>query len=346
MSLPASRQPGINRSDWRGQARALLRFLPGVLVTAVAVWFLVRAVDWGQFVATLASIPAWILVLNVAIYLMSMVVRALCWQTLLQRKVSPGRAVLAMNEGYFLNNILPLRLGELGRAVLLGRRSKLGTFHVLSTIVVERSYDMAIAAGLLLLVLPLVLQMEWARPVALLLLVVILAGLVALFLAARYRTWLEARLVTWAERWRLIRWILPVVRSLLDGFSVLTRFEFFALSFGLLALSWTMAIFRDWALIQQLAPGAPLWWAVLAISAANLGGALPSAAASLGVFEAAAVTALTLVGVAPEAGLAYALIVHVTHLISSSLIGVYALSQEGKSLSDVIAELRSAAPKR
>jgi hypothetical protein len=94
----------------------------------------------------------------------------------------------------------------LGRAVLLGRRSQLGTFHILSTIVVERSYDMAIAASLLLLVLPQVLRLEWARPVAILLLAVIVAGLVALYLAARYRAWLEGRLAAWSERIHLIRW--------------------------------------------------------------------------------------------------------------------------------------------
>jgi glycosyltransferase 2 family protein len=341
VSITGSRQGG-----WRGQTRAWLRFLPGILITLLAFWFLARAVDWGQFLATLASIPLWILGLNVAIYLISMVARALSWHALLQHKVSPGRAVLALNEGYFLNNVLPLRLGELGRAVLLGRRSQLGTFHILSTIVVERSYDIAIAASLLLLVLPQVLRLEWARPVAILLLAVIVAGLVALYLAARYRAWLEGRLAAWSARIHLIRWFLPAVHSLLDGFSVLTRFRYFALSFGLLALSWGLAIFRDWALIQQLAPGAPLWWAALAISAANLGGALPSAAASLGVFEAAAVSALSLVGVSPESGLAYALIVHVTHLISSSLIGAYALSQEGKSLSAIVGELRSTTVKR
>jgi uncharacterized protein (TIRG00374 family) len=272
-----------------------------------------------------------------------MLSRALCWQTLLQRKVSPGRAVLALNEGYFLNNILPLRLGELGRALLLGRRSGLGTFHVLSTIVVERSYDLAIAAGILLSVLPLVFSLEVGRTrlYSAILLALIIAGLLALYLAARQRAWLESRLAAWAARWPVLRWIIPPVHSLLDGFSVLTRFEYFALSFGLLAFSWGISILRDLVILRQFDPQAQVWWAMLAISGANLGGALPSAAASLGVFEAAAVTALSLVGIAAEDALAYALIVHVTHLISSSLIGAFALSREGKSLAELVADLRS-----
>ena len=73
---------------------------------------------------------------------------------------------MTLNEGYFFNNILPFRMGELARAFLMGRRSRLGMFYVLSTIVVERSYDLVIAASLLLLTLPLALKLEWARPIA------------------------------------------------------------------------------------------------------------------------------------------------------------------------------------
>ncbi len=312
-------------------------------MTAIAVWFLAKSINWSDFVSTLETFPITVLLGVVAIYLLSMLARAMCWWTLLQRKVSPGRAVLGLNEGYFINNILPLRLGELGRSVLIGKHSELGAFYVLSTVVVERSYDLVFAAGLLLATLPLALKMDWARPVAILLLAVILAGLAALYFAARYRVPLEARLLKWSERRPFIkRWIIPPLSSLLNGFSVLTRPQFFILSFLFLALSWTLALFNSWLIIATLHPGAPFWWAMLAISASNLGGALPSASASLGVFEAAAVAALALVGMQNEAALAYALIVHVTHLIFSSLIGGYALSQEGKSLADIYADLRSA----
>ena len=329
--------------DWRATARSLLRWLPGVLVTALAVWLLARAVDWNEFITSLVSVPVGMLLLVVALYLVTMVLRALAWQFLLKRQVSPGRAVLAMNEGYFFNNILPFRLGELARAFLLGRRSHLGTFYVLSTIVVERSYDLAIAAGLLLATLPLALGLDWARPVAMVLLALIAAGLFALYLAARNREWVETRIEQLAGRWGLVRrFVLPQIHSVLNGFSALTRFEFFAGSLGLLASSWFLSIVRDWLLIRVFVPDAPIWWAALGISAANIVGAVPSVMASLGTYELGATGALALVGMPAEAALAYALIVHVTHLISSSLIGAYGLSQEGQTFSELYAEIRRA----
>lgn len=346
MSAPDYRRSDSSPVSSRPSARVWLQFSVGILVTLLAFWFLASKIDWRQFWIEVISIPVWVLALVVAVYWISMVVRAACWQTLLQRKVSLGQAVLALNEGYILNNLLPFRLGELGRAVLLGRRSNLGTFYILSTIVVERAFDMAIAVSLLLLVLPQIVQQGWVRVIALLLLLGITLGLLALYLAGRYRAWLEGRMAAWSQHFAVIRWVQPILQSLLDGFSVINRFQYFALSFGLLALSWLLAIVRDWVLLQELVAGAPVWWAALAISGANLGGALPSAAASLGTFEAGAVSALEQVGVASEKALAYALIVHVIHLISSSLIGAYALSREGKSLAKIVAELRSTVVKR
>lgn len=329
--------------DWRAVARASLRWLPGVVITILAFWYLASSIEWDKFLVILSTIPLHIVGWMVLIYFISVASRTAAWQTLLQRKVGFFKTFMILNAGYFLNNILPFRLGEFGRAWLMGRHSKLGMFYVLSSIVVERVFDLVIAAGLLLLVMPLALKMDWARPAAILILVLMMAGLVAMYLAARNQAWINRFLDRFAKRWSFIeRWVMPALRSLLSGFSVLTRVEYFVLGFVFMALTWFSAMFRDWALIDALSPGAPFWWAVLAISASNLGGALPSAMASLGVFESAAVAALSLVGLSEEHALAYALIIHIMHIILSSLIGAYGLSQEGKSLAEIYADIRSA----
>ena len=329
--------------DWRTTARSLLRWLPAVLITLLAFWLLTRVIRWDQFLVALGLVPLGTLALVVLIYLVSMVFRGLAWQFLLQRIVPAGQVILTLNEGYLLNNLMPFRVGELARAFLMGRRSRLGMFHVLPTIVVERSYDLVIAASLLLLTLPLALKLDWARPIAIGILIIILAGLFAVYLAARHREKVEARIEQLAGRWAWIRrWVIPQLHSVLSGFSVLTRVEYFAGSFGLLALSWALAIVRDCILIRVFVPDAPLWWAALGISAANIMGAVPSVMASLGTYELGAVGALTLVGMPKEFALACALIVHVIHLTFSSLIGAYGLSQEGQTITEVYNEIRHA----
>lgn len=320
----------------------LWQWLIGIVLTGLAVFLLSRVVDLNEIKEALASIQPGRFVLIAAIYLISMVARAWGWQNLLQRRISLWRAILGMNEGYFLNNILPFRLGEIGRSFLVGRRTGMGTLNTLSTVVVERAYDLAIAAGLLLSTLPFVLRMSWARPVAIIVLMLIIGGLVFLYFAARNRErvigWLDARLgrIAFFKRMGL-----PVINSLLEGFSVLNRFEMFALSLGGLLLSWSLALVRDYLVLSSIVPDAPFWWAMLAISASNLGGAVPSMMASLGTFEGAATGAMILAGAQPEVGLVYALVIHAIHLVFSSIIGAFGISQEGQSLTGLIKNLRS-----
>ena len=321
----------------------ILQWGIGIVLTGLTFFLLARAVRWEELKTVFLSIPLNVILAAIAIYLFSMAMRVWCWHTLLQRRVSFGRAWLGLNEGYFLNNILPLRLGEIGRSFLIGRRTGLGTLNVLSTVIVERAYDLAFAAAILLSTLPFVLKMEWARPAAMIILGLILVGLLGLYLAAHNRVKLEIWIAQRGARIPLVaKWVLPSLHSVLEGFSVLTRFELFAISALALGLSWGTAVFRDYMILNSLSPGAPFWWALLAISASNLGGALPSMAASLGTFEGAATGAMVLAGATPEVGLAYALVIHVIHLVFSSIFGLIGLSQEGESLSSLIADFRKA----
>lgn len=321
----------------------LLQWGIGIVLTAAAIFLLTRVISWDSLKSAFASISPSAVLVGVVIYLVSMGLRAWAWRTLLQNRVSLGRAWIVLCEGYFLNNILPFRLGEIGRAFLMGRRTGMGTLNTLSTIVIERAFDFAYAAALLLSSLPFALKMSWARDAAIGVLVLVVGGLVGLYLAARHRERLEAWIGGWgAKRPFIQKWVIPSLHSVLDGFSVLTRFELFAISLVALGLGWGTAVLRDWYILHSLNPAAPLWWALLAISASNLGGALPSMAASLGTFEGAATGAMVLAGATPEVGLVYAIVIHVIHLVISSILGGIGLSQEGESLKNLIADVRGA----
>ena len=106
-------------------------------------------------------------------------------------------------------------------------------------------------------------------------------------------------------------------------------------------MSWGFALARDYLVINSIVVTAPFWWVMLAISASNLGGAVPSMMASLGTFEGAATGAMVLAGAQPEVGLVYAIVIHAIHLVISSAIGAFALLLEGQSLSKLITDLRA-----
>ena len=49
-----------------------------------------------------------------------LVARGFLWRILLQEKASYSQVFFTLAEGYFLNNFLPFRLGEIARAFLRG----------------------------------------------------------------------------------------------------------------------------------------------------------------------------------------------------------------------------------
>ena len=70
--------------------------------------------------------------------------RALRWRYLYRRDLSPSTVSLYRAEliGYFGNNILPLRLGELLRSYFIGEEFKLSKSYVFGTIIMERLMDL------------------------------------------------------------------------------------------------------------------------------------------------------------------------------------------------------------
>ena len=77
-----------------------------------------------------------------------MFVRAKVWQTLLRDKPKYIDVLFSASEGYLLNTFLPFRLGEVGRAFLLSRKSGMAFIEILPTIIIERVVDLAFAAAM------------------------------------------------------------------------------------------------------------------------------------------------------------------------------------------------------
>ncbi|MDP7028525.1 MAG: lysylphosphatidylglycerol synthase transmembrane domain-containing protein, partial [Candidatus Marinimicrobia bacterium] len=86
--------------------------------------------------------------------------RGIRWKWLFKEENSPTTSSLYKAEliGYFGNNVLPLRLGELLRSYLVGKEWNLSKGFVVGTVVLERLLDtlsLAVLSLLLLFVFPL-----------------------------------------------------------------------------------------------------------------------------------------------------------------------------------------------
>ena len=320
--------------------REARRWLPGAIVSMIAIAVLFYLVDWRAVVLAFTTLDWRVVPFFIGLYFASTSSRAMASRTLLENRPTFPQSYIAMMQGYLLNNLLPLRLGELGRAFLLGRKINVSMFHVLSTIVIERVIDLVMAAAVTILVLPRVVEMNWVEPVAYTTLTVVVIGLLSLAVMARLRPQLLRLMERIAGRVSLVKkYLLPVFDSLLDGLSALTSLRGTALTFGWMGLSWLFGVTNYWSLLRGFVPDAPFWWGMFVIGIASFGVALPSAPAALGVFEGAVVGALVLLGVPPATALAYAITLHFFHIIISGSIGFYGFAKDGESLMGMYGKL-------
>ena len=325
---------GERGSDW-------WRVLLGVGISAGLLGIVFFNVDSTELKNELLRGDYRFLLLSILSFLASLLARTVAWRALLENKASPRRVFLTLNEGYFLNNVLPFRLGEVGRAFLLSRNSPLRFWQIVPTIMIERAFDMLLVVSLLFVSLPFVVGVEGAAFKAAVVGGVVLLALAGLHLLARSRV----RVLGWIERLQarfpaLQRLRSEQIEAFFQGLSALTDLRRFLVAFGGMLAAWVLIFLYYYLALLIFVPQAHWAWAGFSLSMVGLGVAVPSAPGQIGVVEAGLVFVLGILGVWRAKALAYALVVHAIYLLFTSLLGIYALSLDGQSLASVYRQIR------
>ena len=318
------------------------RWLPGVVISLVAILLIIHFVDLNRFLAAVRSANYWLILLSLPISIIWLLVRGIVWRTLLRGRASYRDVFWTLCEGYLLNTVLPFRLGEAGRAFLLGRKANLGFMDVLSTIIIERILDVAFSAAILLSAVPFVVGAAGAGRIAIVIGVLVVVGMVTLYVLARNQAAALELFRRLSAHWpKLQRVGGNMLDSLFSGLAILTDGWLFLRALLWMALNWAIAILQSWLLILAFYPQARLLWSLFGLGAVAFGNAIPSLPGAVGTYEGALAGALTILSGDQSIALAVALITHLTGILVTGLLGVYALSREGETLMGVYRQLRN-----
>jgi uncharacterized protein (TIRG00374 family) len=319
-----------------------LRILPGLVISAVSLAVVLYFADPQRLMDALRLADYRLVALGILITLVWLAIRGVVWRTLLREKAAYRDVFMAVNEGYLINNLLPFRLGEVGRSYLLSRKSSpLDFWQVLSTIVIERALDLLLAVGLLMATLPSVVGAGWARQAAYGAGAVVGVGLVTLYLLARWRKGAAAVFETLGSRWPVLNRLGGrAVPAFLSGLEVLTDGARFLRVLVWMSLNWGVAVLQYMVYIAAFFSGSKLLWAAFSLGVTALGIAAPSSPGAVGVLELSLVGALSLFELDASVALAFAFSLHFFQYLVTGLIGVYALSREGESILDLYHRVR------
>ena len=321
--------------------KSIKQWLPGVIISLLAIVAILYKVDLRQTLQSIRSANYWLLVLVFCISIIWLIVRAFAWRTFLRGKASFRNVFFTINEGYLLNNVLPFRLGELGRAFLLSRKTDLGFMGVLPSIVIERIVDFAFAAGILIGSVPFVVGAASAQRIAILVGILMVVGLVVLYLLARNREWAMGIFESMTVRWpKLQNKGGQFLEPLFSGLSILTDGWLFLRAMLWMTLDWLISLIQFYLTLLAFFPHPQPIWSFFGLGVVALGNAIPALPGAIGIYEAALVGALTLVSGDQATALAVALVSHFYNYIVTGILGAFAFSREGETLMGIYQQLR------
>jgi uncharacterized protein (TIRG00374 family) len=317
------------------QGRIPLRIILGIVISLVALAVLIWISDVNQVLTYLRSIRLTTILPVMLLLVISLLTRSAAWRIILKRRVSLWKAFQIINAGYFVNTVLPFRMGELSRAVLL-LPSGFSFWEALPTILLERLFDIGFVLILFIMTLPFALNFSQGVGFIYLLAGLVIAGLIVLFLLVRY----QERVIKLINGIAFLRngvknRLVSLVKAVVGSLTILSDpLNLVKVFLGML-ISWIVALIIQYILLRAFIPEAKLIWAAFALSAVSLGVSIPSSPGNIGVYEASITLALSAFGIDQSLAFSYALISHLLSLILTTVLGSYSLVNEGYRLRDI-----------
>lgn len=312
-----------------------LKVAAGFLVTIVLFIFLLRDLDFELFFEYLIHGNIALILCGVVIYLSSFLIRGLRWKILIRHlnDFKVRELTMLTLAGYAVNNIFPVRIGEFTRAWVTGKRNNVSRTSVLASIFVERIFD-----GLTIALILSVTLFFYPFPERVKTLALMASALFALlFLFVLLGTFSDKPLrMLLFFRKRLpefTSFFFDVAEKFLKGASSLDSPVQILYVTLLSMLVW--AIELSVYVLVSLAFGIdiPLPGYLFMLCAANLGMLAAPTPGGLGVFQAAIVYALKSFSILYEKRMAVAIVLHMSHIIPVTIIGLLWLYKNHISIS-------------
>ncbi|HVT06031.1 MAG TPA: lysylphosphatidylglycerol synthase transmembrane domain-containing protein [Polyangia bacterium] len=310
----------------RAATRSAVSLAARLAVVAAAFWFVLRGVNGAVVGATLRHARPGPLVAVVALNALVMGVRAVRLRLLLRGAAGLLACWLAKLTASAMNNVIPLRGGDMARLWMLQRHAGISKTGAAAVAVVEGLFDMATLGGLALIAAAGLRTQHWAVGAA----AVLGPGAALLIGLSRRLGRRPSASVQDAGRWRrafirLAARVEPGVRALRQP-GVISRVAATSL------LSWMVELCMVVVCARAVhLPIGPRLAAVVLL-AINVAMAVPSSPAGAGAFEGAVVVVLTLAGIDKSSALAFAVLYHLVQVVPVTVAGTLVVWRAGLTL--------------
>jgi len=312
----------------------LTQLAVGLLIGALSLAWAIHGLDIRLVFQSLVNARyAWVAI-SLACVVGVALAKAARWGALYgvsERRTPFGELFSALMATQMINVVVPIRVGELVRIGLMKQSGQPGA-ATLSTIVVEKAFDLVAAGSLAFALVAMAVAPGWLREPAmgmLLIGVVLVVGLAVVWLLREQMERMLARVLALGN-WLPQAWqgrLLRVTSTTLDAFGSLTDLRLLARVLFWTTVIWLLSLLAILILFVAFDLRLPFAAAVVLILAITSTGIVPSPPALVGVMHAIAVVALGEYGVPQSEALGFGIVMNIVLVAPLIVLGGVALWQ-------------------
>jgi hypothetical protein len=309
-----------------------LKFFLGIVSSAFFLALALRNVSFAELFKALAQANYFFLIPSLILTFLVYGCRAIRWHYMLIpiKPVKISRLFNITVIGFMVNNILPIRIGELARAYILGKRESLSKSLAFATIIIERLLD---GLTILSFLIPIVLLFSfprWLKQTGIVFLILYLGVIVFLFLLnffsqkliqifekliAPFSPWFAKRfgrmLMSFCEG-------LKIFKTKKQVFWICCFSYFIWVGYSLILMAFLYAFHIN----------VPFYAPFLLLVIMATGVAIPSSPGFIGTLQFFCVTGLALFGVPKSEALGFSIVFHASQYIPVTLLGFFFMWKE------------------
>lgn len=303
----------------------------GVIISIALMIFLFKDINLSEFAGSFANADKTLLLTAGAVYLANYILRSLRWMFILKSiKILKVRTLLpTILASYSANNILPLRAGEIVRAVHGRKKTGIPAARLFSTVIVERIIDVLMLLVLLavsVLLNPLILsKIDFGTSFA-----VICASLTIIIVCAVTAAVYKDKLAEFVPG-RLK----PLFIQLTEGLKCISSAENLFYTVLVSSAIWFAENITVYLVYRGFNIGIDMMQSLLMLVVINLMITIPSTPGFIGIVESACVLVLSAYGMSGPEVLAAAVGLHLIQFVPVTILGLIILIKDGVNLSNV-----------
>jgi glycosyltransferase 2 family protein len=316
-----------------GRGTRIVKTLAGYLVAAACLAWVFHDVRIAEVAGHIRRMTWWWLAPAIAFDVLSYASQGLRWSILIRPtgRVSALRATRAVYAGLFVNEILPMRVGEVMRTWLVSRWIAAPFSAVVPSVLAERFFDavwLALAFGATVFLVPLPRFLVDAEEI-------LGSGVLAATILLAYLVFRARKKPAGPEEGETAGhqvWWTRVFHELASGLREIGRSRFLYWSFVVSGLLLAGQVLAFWCVMRAYGIQLSVWVGAAVLLILHVGTAIPSAPSNVGTYQFFTVMGLTLFDVDKTLATGFSVVVFLVLTIPLWAIGLLAFLGSGLTL--------------